>query len=51
MRTLQTLAADHPDSAVVRLNLGLALLAEGDLEAAQSRGRRRRRPIRTRPPR
>ena len=36
VRTLQTLAADHPDSSVVRLNLGFALLAEGDLTAAQT---------------
>ena len=36
VRTLQILAADHPSSSVVRLNLGLALLAEGDVEAAQA---------------
>jgi tetratricopeptide (TPR) repeat protein len=36
VRALQTLAADHPDSAVARLNLGFALLAEGDLEAAKA---------------
>jgi tetratricopeptide (TPR) repeat protein len=33
---LRGLADEHPDSAVVRLNLGLALLAEGDTEGAQA---------------
>jgi len=36
VRTLQQLADEHPESAVARLNLGLALLAEGDLEGAQA---------------
>jgi tetratricopeptide (TPR) repeat protein len=33
---LRRLAEEHPRSAVAQLNLGLALLAEGDLEGAQS---------------
>src|SRR5262245_44371640 len=33
---LEALAADNPSSGVVRLHLGLALLASGDREAAQA---------------
>jgi tetratricopeptide (TPR) repeat protein len=36
---LEALAADHPDSGVVRLHLGLALLASGDREGAEAEWR------------
>lgn len=36
---LEALAAEHPDSGVVRLHLGLALLASGDGEGAEAEWR------------